>query len=203
MKTNSIIWIILGTVLFIILIYSFSGGETENEYIERIKKERQEKNDQMRSSKDSPFKGKTFHDLKYFEPDPQYKITAKFIPSETEDILLLPTNDNKQTKYRKYGYAEFDLHGRKNQLLILELADGSKDEGHLFIPFGDATSADQTYGGGRYLDIKHKEKEVVVQLDFNTAYNPYCAYNEEYSCPLPPKENLLLIPIQAGEKSYE
>lgn len=203
MSSKSFIWILIGSVVFIILIYSFSGGETEMEYKERIVKEREEKDQFMRSSKDSPFKERPYNGLKYYDPDPEYKIMADFIPAETTDIILLPTSDNKQIKYRKYGYAEFDLHNKNNRLLILELADGSKEEGTLFIPFGDATSADQTYGAGRYLDIKHKPKEVVVLLDFNQAYNPYCAYNEEFSCPLPPEENLLLIPVQAGEKTYE
>ncbi|MGK7391874.1 MAG: DUF1684 domain-containing protein [Candidatus Cyclobacteriaceae bacterium M2_1C_046] len=188
---------------FIILIYSFSGGETEAEYKERITKEREDKEQFMRSSRESPFKNREYKGLKYFEPDPAYKVMARFDPVEVEEIMLLPTSDNKQMRYRKYGYAEFELHDENNRLLILELADGSEDEGNLFIPFGDATSADQTYGAGRYLDIKHNPKEVVVLLDFNNAYNPYCAYNEEFSCPLPPKENLLIVPIQAGEKNYE
>lgn len=203
MSSKSIIWILIGSVAFIILMYSFSGGETEIQYKERITKEREDKKQFMRSSRESPFKNRKFEGLKYFEPDVSYKIMARFTPAEVEDVVMLPTSDNKQMKYRKYGYADFELHGENNRLLILELADGSEDEGNLFIPFGDATSADQTYGAGRYLDIEHKPKEVVVLLDFNTAYNPYCAYNEEFSCPLPPRENLLLVPIQAGEKTYE
>ena len=203
MSSKTLIWILVGSVVFIIFIYSFAGGETEQEYIERITTEREEKDQFMRSSRDSPFKGREYKGLQYYEPDPEYKLTAAFEPAEGKEVVFIPTSDNKEKRYRKYGHAEFELHGEKNRLLILELADGSKDEGHLFIPFGDATSADQTYGGGRYLDIKHRPNEVVVQLDFNQAYNPYCAYNPEYSCPLPPKENLLLIPIQAGEKSYE
>jgi uncharacterized protein len=74
--------------------------------------------------------------------------------------------------------------------------------GKLFLAFGDATSAKETYGAGRYLDITKTPGATTIILDFNKAYNPYCAYNETYSCPLPPPENLLNVAIRAGEKSY-
>lgn len=205
MKNSTIIGIVIFSILFIILVYSFSGSETKEQYVERINKEREDKDRFMRTSKSSPFKEHNvrYEGLKYFDPNPDYSITAKFTPIASRDALILPTSDNKSMRYRKYGYADFEMHGQQNRLLILELADGSENDGHIFIPFGDATSADQTYGAGRYLDIKHKNDEVVVKLDFNQSYNPYCAYSEKFSCPLPPVENLLIIPIQAGEKTYK
>jgi uncharacterized protein (DUF1684 family) len=74
--------------------------------------------------------------------------------------------------------------------------------GKLFLAFGDATSARETYGGGRYLDITKTPGSTTITLDFNQAYNPYCAYDDTYSCPLPPAENLLTVAIKAGEKNY-
>ena len=203
MSTNKIIGIIVAAIAVIILIYSFSGGETDEQYVERIRKEREDKDRFMRRSSQSPFRESDteYSQLQYFEPDPAYKVTAKFIPAQKK-VVMVPTNDGEEVRYLQYGYAEFELHDQMNRLLILELADGSEEEGHLFIPFGDETSANETYGAGRYVDIKHNG-ERLVKIDFNTAYNPYCAYSETFSCPLPPVENLLTIPIRAGEKTYK
>lgn len=205
MNSKTILGIITGSIIIIILVYSFSGGENDAQYIERINKEREDTDRFMRSSRSSPFREANikYQGLKYYDPDPQYKLVAKFTPSEKRSALLLPTSDGKEIRYLPYGYADFELHNVKNRLLILELADGSKEEGHLFIPFGDETSAGETYGAGRYLDINHQKNQRTINLDFNKAYNPYCAYSETYSCPLPPRENLLTIPIRAGEKIYK
>jgi hypothetical protein len=86
-----------------------------------------------------------------------------------------------------------------NKLLLLEMEKPFQNK--LFIPFADETSANQTYGAGRYLEAD-KPNGNIVALDFNLAYNPYCAYSEEYSCPFPPPENLLSVAIEAGEKKY-
>lgn len=205
MRAGTIIKVLIGIVVVAIIIYAFSGGETEEQYIQRIETERKDKDRFMRTSSDSPFKIDTvkYNGLKYFDPDPMYQITARFRPSETPGFLFIPTNDNKEIRYKTYGHANFELHGKSNSLLILELADGSENDGNLFIPFGDETSAETTYGAGRYLDIKHNPGDKLIKLDFNLAYNPYCAYSETFSCPLPPVENLLSIPIEAGEKTYE
>jgi uncharacterized protein (DUF1684 family) len=102
----------------------------------------------------------------------------------------------------EYAYAEFDLGGFHNKLLILEGIGIGPVRGKLFLAFGDATSAGETYGAGRYLDIAKAPGSKTVLLDFNQAYNPYCAYTDKFSCPLPPVENLLEIAVKAGEKTY-
>ena len=94
------------------------------------------------------------------------------------------------------------MEGIENKLLILELMEMGPQRGKLFLAFADETSGDETYGAGRYLDVKKVPAATSVVLDFNLAYNPYCAYNDSYSCPFPPKENILKIPIKAGEKTY-
>lgn len=205
MRAGTILKVFIGLVAVAIIIYSFSGGETESQYIERIMTDREDKDRFMRTSSESPFKIDTikYNGLKYFDPDPVYQLTAKFRPSHVPQFLFIPTNDKKEIRYKTYGYVDFELHGKSNKLLVLELADGSENDGHLFIPFGDETSAVTTYGAGRYLDIKHTSGDRLIKLDFNLAYNPYCAYSETFSCPLPPAENLLSIPIEAGEKTYE
>lgn len=108
----------------------------------------------------------------------------------------------ERRKHTEYAYAEFELDGIKNKLLILEIRDMGPYRGTLFLAFADKTSAVETYGAGRYLDVKKVPGATSVTLDFNEAYNPYCAYNDWYSCPFPPKENILEVAIQAGEKTY-
>ena len=117
-------------------------------------------------------------------------------------MVVLATNDGKEQRFIEYAYAEFDLDGYHHKLLILEVADMGPFKGKLFFAFGDETSADETYGAGRYLDLEKVPGASTITLDFNKAYNPYCAYTANYSCPLPPSQNLLRIPIKAGEKIY-
>jgi uncharacterized protein (DUF1684 family) len=116
--------------------------------------------------------------------------------------MVLNTSDGKTQRYLEYAYAEFDLNDFKNRLLILEMIDMGPFRGKLFLAFGDATSALETYGAGRYLDVQKVPGGKTITLDFNKAYNPYCAYNDTFSCPLPPPENLLKVAIKAGEKTY-
>ncbi len=151
----------------------------------------------MRYSEDSPFEGQAFDSLNYYPPDLTYRIVARFEAPENASIITLGTNDGKNEDYLTYGFAEFKLDGKSQRLRILENVEEEK----LFIPFGDETSAEETYGAGRYLDIEHHGSRTIV-LDFNRAYNPYCAYVDNFTCPLPPPENLLTVAIRAGEKTY-
>jgi uncharacterized protein len=204
MKTKNIFLILIVVVTLIIVFYSFTG-QNPSSYVEQIKKERKEKDDFMWSSSESPFSGTTekFKGLQYFPPDPQYKVTADLTLIKNREIIILKTSDGKEDRYINYAYADFELGGKQNRLLILEVADMGPGHGKLFLAFGDETSAVETYGGGRYLDVTKVKGSNTITLDFNKAYNPYCAYNESYTCPLPPPENLLSIPIKAGEKTYE
>ena len=200
MKTDSIIKIIIGVVVVIILIYSFSGGQTTEEYMAEINEEREEQAIFMKNSDESPFKDNTqaFKGLSYYPVDIKYKINARFEAIAAKKIRRLPTSDSDEREYLEYGYAAFTLNDKPQRLLILE----SVEEEKLFLAFGDETSAIDTYGAGRYLDVTHSGGNSIL-LDFNLAYNPYCAYSEAYSCPLPPRENLLSVAIEAGEKTYE
>lgn len=154
----------------------------------------------MRTSNDSPFKGKEFDQLKYYPVDPAYKVMANVKQLETKELVTLGTSDGKTQQYQKFAYVEFDLKGERHQLTLLRQA-GPGMQSVTFLAFADATSGDETYGGGRYLDVSVKNARQIT-LDFNTAYNPYCDYNSSYSCPLPLKENILSIAIEAGEKNY-
>jgi uncharacterized protein (DUF1684 family) len=188
-------------VLFVIL-FPFDHESGQDDYILQIEKHRAEIDAFMRKAEKSPFNGaaEAYHGLNYYAPDPAYRITARFVPLETEIPVSLATSDGKSAEYFKYGYVHFDLNGRANKLLILkQIVSGEK---YLFIPFADSTSGEETYGGGRYLETEVLPDSTVV-IDFNLAYNPYCAYSPDYSCPLPPVDNYLAIAIAAGEKNYK
>lgn len=204
MKRKNIILLLIVVVVIVIMFYGFSGSQHDPAYAEEIKKEREEKELFMRTSDESPFakSPESFTGLKYFEPDAAYRIVADLTPVETKKMILLPTNDGKEQRYMEYAYAEFSLNGVSNKLLILEVMDMGPFRGKLFLAFGDETSARETYGAGRYLDVNKVPGSTTLTLDFNKTYNPYCAYNDAYSCPLPPSENLLKVAIKAGEKSY-
>ncbi len=144
--------------------------------------------------------------IEFFEPDEQYKVTGTVKLSPGATPFLIPTHSGKQKPFVEYCTIEFKL---KDTVLTLHayqsmnpMQQGDNDE--LFIPFNDRTNYDYTYGGGRYLDIKKGEiKNDVVTLDFNKCYNPYCAYSDGFSCPIPPQENYLKISVFAGEKLFK
>jgi len=204
MKAKNIFLVIAIAVALISVIYSFIGSQDQTGYIEEIKKDREDKERFMRTSPESPFFGnlENFESLQYYPPDVRYKITADLIPVQNKKPVVLGTNDGKEQRYVEYAHAEFDLDGYHHSLLILEVADMGPFRGKLFLAFGDETSAVETYGAGRYLDVNKVPGSNTITLDFNKAYNPYCAYAEKYSCPFPPRENLLKVPINAGEKKY-
>ncbi len=204
MKTNRIIALLVIGIVIITLIYSFRGSQDDTAYIKKIENEREEKDRFMRASPESPFANapKEYTGLKYYPPDIHYRVIAKLHPIEDRKPVILSTNDGLEQRYIEYAYAEFKLDGVENKLLILEIADMGASRGNLFLAFGDATSAVETYGAGRYLDVVKTPGSNTVTLDFNLAYNPYCAYGNTYSCPLPPRENILAMPIKAGEMSY-
>jgi uncharacterized protein len=204
MKRSNLL-LALGLIAVVaIIIYSLQGGKSAADYQAFIDKERKDQDEFMRSGEGSPFQKDTipFDGLKHFPASEKYNIKAKLQPIEEKKVMLLGTSDGKEQKYLEYAYAIFDLDGVENKLLILELMDAGPLRGKLFLAFADATSGLETYGAGRYLDVKKVPAATSIDLDFNLAYNPYCAYNENFSCPFPPKENLLKVAILAGEKSY-
>ncbi len=152
---------------------------------------RKEKNFHFKNLPDSPIPDSLkafFQGLNYFPIDEKWKIPAKFI------------SEIHSTNLELAGYVEFEYQTRKYQLTVFWEDTFLKNE--LFLPFKDKTNNKTTYGGGRYLNIPYKTNQKEVILDFNYAYNPYCAYNPLYVCQKPPKENELDFEVLAGEKSY-
>jgi len=147
---------------------------------------------------------KTFNKLEFYPPNLKYRVTANFIRTPDEKPFLMPTTTDRLPEYVKYGEAHFELNGKQLVLALYKNTTPYEDpeyKDYLFLPFTDLTSGDGSYGGGRFLDAYIPEGDTMV-LNFNRAYNPYCAYNSKYSCPIPPEENDLLVRIEAGIKDY-
>ena len=137
-----------------------------------------------------------FAGLEYFDPDPRFRVDATFTPATGSDTVYVATSAATHEAYLRHGVFAFTL-GRKSLRFVCYRAPES---GALFVPFTDATSNHATYGGGRYLDPE-MTSDGSERLDFNRAYNPYCAYAPGWVCPLPPAENHLEVEIRAGEKA--
>jgi uncharacterized protein (DUF1684 family) len=204
MKSIYVIAVLFLAAAIAFILYSLRGEESFEDFAKEIQREREEKDLFMKNGKDSPFAGQAerFQSLHYFAPNLKYRISATLVPIENKKMIGLPTSDNLEKKYLEYAYAEFELDGVPNHLLILEITEDGPYHGTLFLAFADATSAKETYGAGRYLELSKVRGAVSILLDFNRAYNPYCAYSNNFSCPFPPRENVLKVAIQAGEKSY-
>ena len=142
-----------------------------------------------------------FQGVAYFEIDTSYILNAHF-KLDKGKWFEMPTTTARKPIYRRYGFVEFVVKGKPYRLTVYQNKALRKKPGledYLFIPFNDLTNGKESYGGGRYLDFRIPLNSP-VKLDFNLAYNPYCAYADRYSCPIPPVENKLLIEIRAGEK---
>ena len=204
MKSSTFIGIVVVIAVGAIIWYTATSGKGDAEYTQRIEKSREEKADFMKNGEGSPFENATepFDSLKYFPPNLKFRIVADLEPIEDKKMVVLQTSDNKEQRYIEYARARFVLDGVPCKLLILEVVDSGPFKGNLFLAFADHSSAIETYGAGRYLDIKKTPGASNITLDFNEAYNPYCAYNDSFSCPLPPRENILDVLIAAGEKTY-
>lgn len=154
----------------------------------------------------SPLREADFKDLHFFEPDSTYEVIAKVELLQNQKKINMPTYDGTSKEFIRYAKVEFTLNGKTLNLTLyrnLALATNPVYKDYLFIPFTDETNQSTTYGGGRYLDIDLKTiVNNKVTIDFNKAYNPYCAYSDGYRCPVPPEENDLLTSINAGEKRY-
>jgi uncharacterized protein (DUF1684 family) len=181
----------------------FANADEEKRYIQELLQFRMEKDSFLLTSPRSPIKKEdrqTFHHLKYYEVNPQFVVRATLHRDEKQPPLTITTTKGETRSAVSYGRLEFTLLGKPLHLTAYKFTD-RRSEGELFVPFTDSTSGRETYGAGRYLDLKENETAEYV-LDFNKAYNPYCAYNEDYSCPIPPRENRLSLSVTAGEKIY-
>lgn len=201
------------TVLIIFAVIAMLGyafwqpsgpnADEQEAYYEVIREHRAEKDAFFRESKESPLspeQRQRFSGLNYFPPSWTFRFTAqldRFDEDEREPVTLA-TSDGKEKRYRPIGKAYFRSGSKRLKLIVYQEMLNAEA---FFVPFRDLTTGESTYPAGRYLEPKVRGN--VIELDFNYAYNPYCAYNEKYSCPLPPEENQLEIAVEAGEKNYK
>ena len=149
-------------------------------------------------------KQKTF--FRFFPVNKNYSITADFEKINDSAITSMKTSGSIKKDFVRYGYVYFKINKQQCKLTIyqsLALKGKQEFENYIFLPFTDLSSGAESYGGGRYLDFK--EADIIsgkLQIDFNKAYNPYCAYTTGYNCPVPPRENDLPVAIKAGEKTF-
>lgn len=203
MKTIKSLLVIL--VLFSARVFS---QDSQSLYESELLKERADKNKEFINPDETPLAKDeiaSFKGLNYFKPDLKYRISARLVPESSPDTIKMKTTTERLPLYIVYGKASFSLDGKEHTLTIFRnvgLMSKPGYEDYLFVPFTDKTSGKQSYGGGRYIDARITEGEIII-LDFNRAYNPYCVYSKKYSCPIPPQENYIDAKILAGEKNYK
>lgn len=189
-----------------LLAITSSCSDTK-EYESRVQKERMDKDKHFKYTDASPLKNdqkEDFESLNYYPVNQQFRVEAKVKQLPKDDTFQMAYKNGEPKQYVRYARLTFELKGQECELYAYQNVDPSRQGGAnpLFIPFYDGTNGRKTYGGGRYLDIKQEKVGDSVTLDFNKAYNPYCAYNERYACPIPPEENKLNTSIPAGEKQF-
>ncbi len=186
---------------------AMSPKGSAEDYVKEIEAMRREKDFFFKEDAESPIRHELRHKLEglaYFPPDPKYRVRAKLIKDPKPQRVVLATSKGVPREMIRYGVFEFEIDGTKQRLAAFKSVP---QPGHhhadesLFVPFRDATSGKETYGASRYLDIEEQPTDEFV-IDFNLAYNPYCAYSDDYVCPFPPRENWLPVPIRAGEKNF-
>ena len=161
---------------------------------------RAEKDRFMRSSESPvpPEQRANFPPLPYYPVDPAYQVPASLAVAPGDAVLELPTSTGQRRRMRNIGTLRFTLKGQPLTLTAFVDAE-TNDVRRLFVPFGDMTNGNETYPGGRYLDLE-RTATGIYEIDFNRAYHPFCVFNAKYDCPYPPRENRLQVPIRAGER---
>lgn len=193
------------TFLFLVLFnFGFSQEIFDSVAVENFQKEL---NSEYADAKTSPLKAEdlvAFKTLDFYPINEKFFVVAKFVRTEDEKPFEMKTSTNRKPMYVKYGEAHFEIDGKPFELNIyrnIELSKTEEYKDYLFLPFSDLTSGNESYIGGKYIDMKTPKGDTIV-IDFNRSYNPLCAYNHKYSCPKVPQENDLNIEILAGVKKF-
>jgi uncharacterized protein (DUF1684 family) len=196
----------IGLSLLLSLAPFFLFAQTDSlQALEEITVFRQKLNEEYQNPKESPLSPEALQSFTGHEFYPvalKYRVQARFKRTENEPVFKMTTSTDRRPEYVKYGEAQFELDGKTYTLNLyqsLALTQKTEYKDYLFLPFTDLTNGKQSYGGGRYLDLRIPKGNTIL-IDFNQAYNPFCAYSHKYSCPVPPKENHLSTEIKAGIK---
>ncbi|APG60165.1 DUF1684 domain-containing protein [Christiangramia salexigens] len=192
----------------LVFISSDLAYSQKADLVKSSKEFQKELNEEFRDPEESPLDLEdlaNFEALEFFEIDPDFIVKAEFVRTPAESPFMMKTSTDRMPVYVKYGELYFSLNNKNYKLNVYQNQELTQDPeyfDYLFLPFTDRTNGKTTYGGGRYIDLRIPQTNEVV-IDFNKAYNPYCAYSGRYSCPIPPEENDLDIEIPAGVKAFE
>jgi uncharacterized protein (DUF1684 family) len=189
----------VGVILAAVVALTGCSPTAPEDYAGRIAAEREHKDQMFRAGGDAvPVRSEDvdkYLPLAYFPIDESYSVPAKLETFAERSVFTMPTSTGKLRNVERVGRLRFSLKGQPMQLTAF-LEEGSNQ---LFVPFSDLTSGTETYQAGRYMNLEPMATGIYI-VDFNVAYNPYCYYNSEYDCPLPPAENRLKLPVRAGER---
>jgi uncharacterized protein (DUF1684 family) len=179
---------------------------SQHSYTDSLLQHRLHYKQEFITSAHSPLKAADTGFLRFFTPDERFRVMSRVERTPDAPVFDMATRSGKTQPYRRYGMLHFTLQDKELTLEVYQsqtLKNKPGYEDHLFIPFNDLSNGEQTYGGGRYLDLKTTDiRNGRLVLDFNKAYNPYCAFASGYSCPIPPDANRLDVVIAAGEMAF-
>lgn len=167
-----------------------------------------EMNADFKDASKSPLKDKdrkNFTGLDFYKYDSTYVVKASLKRTPDTQWFKMKTTTDRESEERVFGILSFELKGKMYQLNVYQGKESMTTEGYedyLFLPFLDDTNGSGSYAGGRYIDLRIPDGDILF-IDFNTAYNPYCAYDEKYSCPIVPRENYLDTEVKAGVKAFK
>ncbi|TSD67609.1 DUF1684 domain-containing protein [Inquilinus sp. KBS0705] len=192
--------------LSLLLILSTALSSLAQTYQAQIASYRQGYMNDFLEDKRSPLKKEDLSYLRFYDADSTYKVEAKSALMLNNQSFIMPVFSGTGSEYVPYALLKFTLKGQPMQLTVyrsVALAKTQAYKDYLFLPFTDETNGKETYAGGRYIDLREGDiKDGTVIIDFNKAYNPYCAFGSGYACPKPPDGNHLTIALQAGEKAF-
>ncbi|RTY75224.1 DUF1684 domain-containing protein [Flavobacterium sp. LS1R10] len=192
--------------LFLLIQLNLGFGQYKFD-VSAVAKFQKELNSEYADAKTSPLTPKDlaeFKTLDFYPANETFYVVAKLVRTKKEKPFEMKTSTDRKPLYVKYGELSFTIDGRDLKLNVyknMELSKKEEYKDYLFLPFSDLTTGNESYIGGKYIDLKIPKGDAIV-IDFNTSYNPYCAYNFTYSCPIVPLENDLDIEIKAGVKKF-
>lgn len=201
---------IVKPLLLMLLVIAAVGcgdkySEADKAYIQEVDAFRKNKDADMRTSPGSPFVQDTaahWAPLKYYPVNPAYKFTSILHQHEKQDTVIILGTKGEERKYFRYGYFVWNFRNNEYRINVYKGKSRSGEE-YVSLWFTDETTGNETYGVGRYIDLElNSDLSHEYTIDFNLAYNPYCAYSSRYSCAIPHKEDYLPLAIEAGEKKF-
>ncbi|MFT4733671.1 MAG: hypothetical protein ACI9DJ_001478 [Algoriphagus sp.] len=182
----------IGVIFALAALYSLTMNTKD--YVSEIRSKREGYKNTMQDLEESPIaRIKNFVDFRYFDPKEEWKLFVDFESNPSDETFPMIMTDKSVSSIGMAGYAVFSIEGKEQRLMLF-------DEGnHYLLPFTDESNGEETYGGGRYLNVE-KTSNNKLMIDFNEAHNFYCVYNENFVCPVPPSENHISVHVDAGEK---